>query len=50
MREIKFKFILLTVLVPGCRGNYVPLGLQSQPTATHALVELLAARALPTEK
>ena len=31
MREIKFKFefILLTVLVPGCRGNYVPLGFKA---------------------
>ena len=30
-REIKFKFkfILLTVLVPGCRGNYVPLGFKA---------------------
>ena len=51
MREIKFKFefILLTVLVPGCKGNYVPLGFQSQPTATHAPVELLAARVLPAK-
>ena len=37
------------MLVPGCRGNYVPLGFQSQPTANHALVGLLAARALPTK-
>ena len=51
MREIKFKFefILFTVLVPGCRGNYVPLGFQSQPTATHVPVELLATRALPAK-
>ena len=51
MQEIKFKFefILLTVLVPGCRGNYVPLGFQSQPTATHPPVELLATRALPAK-
>ena len=26
----------------GCRGNYVPLGFQSQPAATHTPVELLA--------
>ena len=35
--------------MPGCRQNYVPLGSQSQPTATHALVELLVARALPAK-
>ena len=29
MREIKFKFILLTMLMPGCRGNYVPLGFKA---------------------
>ena len=37
------------MLVPGCRGIYVPLGFQSQPTATYAPVELLAARALPAK-
>ena len=35
--------------MPGCRGNYVPLGFQSQPAATHTGVELLAARALPAK-
>ena len=35
--------------MPGCRGNYVPLGSQSQPAATHTPVELLAARALPAK-
>ena len=35
--------------MPGCRGNYVPLGFQSQPAATHTPVELLAARALPAK-
>ena len=40
----------VTVLMPGCRGNYVPLGFQSQPAATHTPVELLAARALPAKK
>ena len=39
----------VTALMPGCRGNYVPLGFQSQPAATHAPVELLAARALPAK-
>ena len=48
--KIKFEFTLFTALVPGCRGNYVPLGFQSQPTATHAPVELLATRALPAKK
>ena len=47
--KIKFEFILFTALVPGCRGNYVPLGFQSQPTATHTPVELLATRALPAK-
>ena len=47
--KIKFEFTLFTVLVPGCTGNYVPLGFQSQPTATHASVELLATRALPAK-
>ena len=47
--KIKFEFTLFTALVPGCRGNYVPLGFQSQPTATHTPVELLAARALPAK-
>ena len=47
--KIKFEFTLFTALVPGCRGNYVSLGFQNQPTATHAPVELLAARALPAK-
>ena len=35
--------------MPGSRGNYVPFGFQSQPTAIHTPMELLAARALPVK-
>ena len=40
---------MFLALMPGCRGNKVPLGFQSQPAATHTPVELLATRALPAK-
>ena len=40
---------MFLALMPGCRGNQVPLGFQSQPAATHTPVELLATRALPAK-
>ena len=40
---------MFLALMPGCRGNKVPPGFQSQPAATHTPVELLATRALPAK-
>ena len=52
MQEIKFKFILLTVLVPGYRGNYVPPGFKAnlQPLPAGDTALLTKANAIITVK
>ena len=46
---LNLTLLYVLVLMPGCKGNQVPLGFQSQPAATHTPVELLATRALPAK-